>query len=270
MQFALFYEIPVPRRGAPTASTSPTRTCSPRPSRASATGGTPSGPWSTTSSRSSRTARTPRSSTGRSPRCTERIRIGYGVRLMPEPYNHPVRTAESVAVLDLLSDGRVDFGTGRSATRAELEGFGVDPAETRRMWQEAIDHVVGCWTNDEYEFAGELLADAPAPRAAQAAPEPHPPMWGATTSEDGHRQVGALGLGLCSFAVGVSPEEVKRKIDIYREAVRALHRPDRRLRERPGRHLHHGPVRTRPRRRSTRPGSPSSGTRRQAPDRSRR
>ncbi len=63
---------------------------------------------------------------------TERIRLGYGVRLMPKPYNHPVRTAESVAVLDLLSNGRVDLGTGRSATRAELEGFGIDPAETRR------------------------------------------------------------------------------------------------------------------------------------------
>src|SRR4029077_20190877 len=44
---------------------------------------------------------------------TTRMRLGYGVRLMPKPYNHPVRTAESVAVLDLLSDGRVDLGTGR-------------------------------------------------------------------------------------------------------------------------------------------------------------
>ncbi len=60
---------------------------------------------------------------------TENIRLGYGVRLMPKPYNHPVRTAESVAVLDLLSKGRVDMGAGRSATRAELEGFGIDPAE---------------------------------------------------------------------------------------------------------------------------------------------
>ena len=50
---------------------------------------------------------------------TERIRLGYGVRLMPKPYNHPIRSAESAAVLDLISSGRVDFGTGRSATRAE-------------------------------------------------------------------------------------------------------------------------------------------------------
>ncbi len=86
---------------------------------------------------------------------TERMRLGYGVRLMPKPYNHPVRTAESVAVLDLISNGRVDLGTGRSSTRPELEGFGISPRDTRAMWQEAIGHVVGCWTNDEYEFAGE-------------------------------------------------------------------------------------------------------------------
>ena len=79
---------------------------------------------------------------------TSTLRLGYGVRLLPKPYNHPVRTAESVAVLDLLSDGRVEFGTGRSATRAELEGFGIDPQETRGMWREALRHIVGCWTND--------------------------------------------------------------------------------------------------------------------------
>ncbi len=134
-------------------------------------------------------------------------------------YNHPVRTAEAVAVLDLISNGRVDLGTGRSSTRAELEGFGIDPASTRGMWQEAIGHVVGCWTNDEYEFAGEHWSMPKRRVLPKPIQLPHPPIWGATSSEDGHRQVGALGLGLCSFAVGVSPEAVKEKIDIYREAV---------------------------------------------------
>ena len=117
---------------------------------------------------------------------TESIRLGYGVRLMPQPYNHPVRTAESVAVLDLLSEGRVDMGAGRSATRAELEGFGVDPAETRQMWQEALGHIVGCWTNEEYEFEGEYW-QMPR-RRVQPKPwqKPHPPLWGATTSDEGH------------------------------------------------------------------------------------
>jgi len=156
---------------------------------------------------------------------TERIRLGYGVRLMPKPYNHPVRTAESVAVLDLISNGRVDMGTGRSSTRAELEGFGIDPAETRSMWQEAIGHVVGCWTNDVYGFEGEHWSMPP--RRVQPKPiqDPHPPIWGATSSDDGHRQVGELGLGLCSFAVGVPPEMVKQKIDIYRTAIAGCTQP---------------------------------------------
>src|ERR1700726_406532 len=86
---------------------------------------------------------------------TERIRLGYGVRLLPKPYNHPVRTAESVATLDLISGGRVEFGTGRSSTPAEIEGFGINPLDTREMWDEALRHIVGCWTNDEYEFSGK-------------------------------------------------------------------------------------------------------------------
>ena len=149
---------------------------------------------------------------------TKNLRIGYGVRLMPKPYNHPVRTAESVAVLDLISNGRVDFGTGRSATRLEMEGFGIDPAETRDMWLEATRHVVGCWTNDEYEFDGahwQMPRRRVLPKPIQA---PHPPVFGATTSDDGHVMMGELGIGLCSFAVGVPPEEIKRKIALYREA----------------------------------------------------
>ncbi len=156
---------------------------------------------------------------------TQRIRLGYGVRLMPKPYNHPVRTAESVAVLDLISDGRVDFGTGRSSTRPELEGFDVDPGETRAMWQEAIQHVVGCWTNDEYAFEGKhwrMPRRRVLPKPLQS---PHPPIWGATSSDEGHVQIGELGLGLCSFAVGVPPAEVKRKIDLYRAAVARCTKP---------------------------------------------
>jgi alkanesulfonate monooxygenase SsuD/methylene tetrahydromethanopterin reductase-like flavin-dependent oxidoreductase (luciferase family) len=156
---------------------------------------------------------------------TSRIRLGYGVRLMPKPYNHPVRTAESVAVLDLLSDGRVEFGTGRSSTRAELEGFGIDPADTRAMWQEAIEQVVACWTEDEVELRGRFWSLPRRRVLPKPLQRPHPPIWGATSSEEGHRTVGELGLGLCSFAVGVPPEEVAKKVSIYRTAVAGCQRP---------------------------------------------
>ncbi len=73
---------------------------------------------------------------------TKNIRIGHGVVLLPFPYNHPIRVAERVAALDILSNGRVEFGTGRSATLQELGGFDVDYGETRAMWEEGLEVVL--------------------------------------------------------------------------------------------------------------------------------
>src|SRR5205814_7653934 len=81
-------------------------------------------------------------------------RIGHGVRLLPFPYNHPIRAAEMAALLDCVCDGRLEFGTGRSATRDELEGFGIDPQETRGMWEEALEVIVGAWTTDVFSWEG--------------------------------------------------------------------------------------------------------------------
>ena len=157
---------------------------------------------------------------------TTNIRIGYGVRLLPKPYNHPIRSAESAAVLDLLSDGRVDFGTGRSSTRAELEGFDLEPSETRRMWREALHHIVSAWTEDEYQADGEFWRMG-APRRILPKPlqKPHPPIFGATSSLDGHREVGRQGIGLCSFTVGLPPEELVEKLAAYREGQKECVEP---------------------------------------------
>jgi len=156
---------------------------------------------------------------------TKNMRIGYGVRLGPKPYNHPVRSAESAAVLDLLSDGRVDFGTGRSSTRLELEGFGIHPDETRGMWQEAVEHIAGCWTNDEYSFEGKHWSMPKRRVLPKPIQDPHPPMFGATGSDSGHQLMGELGLGLCSFSVGTPPSDVQRRVDIYRKAIAGCTKP---------------------------------------------
>jgi alkanesulfonate monooxygenase SsuD/methylene tetrahydromethanopterin reductase-like flavin-dependent oxidoreductase (luciferase family) len=156
---------------------------------------------------------------------TRNLRIGYGVRLLPKPYNHPVRTAESVAVLDLISDGRVEFGTGRSSTRAELEGFGVNPRETRQMWSEALDHIVGCWTNEEYEFEGRYWSMPRRNVHPKPLQKPHPPIWGATSSADGHYEIGKKGIGLLSFTVGVPPEELAPRLELYRKGLGECAKP---------------------------------------------
>jgi alkanesulfonate monooxygenase SsuD/methylene tetrahydromethanopterin reductase-like flavin-dependent oxidoreductase (luciferase family) len=157
---------------------------------------------------------------------TKNIRIGYGVRLLPQPYNHPIRTAESVAVLDLISDGRVDFGTGRSSTRAELEGFDVDPNQTREMWREALGHIVSAWTEDEYQADGKYWHMG-APRRVLPKPlqQPHPPIFGATSSPGGHFEMGQRGIGLCSFTVGLPPEELSKNIGLYRDGLKECVQP---------------------------------------------
>ncbi|MBM4268030.1 MAG: LLM class flavin-dependent oxidoreductase [Deltaproteobacteria bacterium] len=157
---------------------------------------------------------------------TSRIRLGYGVRLLPYPYNHPIRTAESVAVLDLISNGRVELGTGRSSTRAEIEGFNVDPHATREQWSEALHHIVGAWTEEYYQAQGKYWQMG-APRRVQPKPlqKPHPPIWGATSSPDGHREIGRHGLGLCSFTVGVPPEDLTDRLTLYREGLAECTKP---------------------------------------------
>ncbi len=150
---------------------------------------------------------------------TRNLRIGHGVRLLPFPYNHPVRAAESAAVLDLLCDGRLEFGTGRSSTRAELEGFGIDPSRTRELWEEALEIVVAAWTEDVLEWRGKAFDIPPRRVLPRPLQRPHPPLWGATSSPQSHRIMGEKGIGLLSFTIGVPPEDLKERIDLYRAGL---------------------------------------------------
>ena len=92
---------------------------------------------------------------------TKRIRIGHAVVLLPHRYNHPVRAAERAAVLDIVSDGRMDLGTGRSSTPAELGGFEIDPEETHPQWEEAISIIPRMWTEDPFSHEGRYFKIPP-------------------------------------------------------------------------------------------------------------
>jgi alkanesulfonate monooxygenase SsuD/methylene tetrahydromethanopterin reductase-like flavin-dependent oxidoreductase (luciferase family) len=151
---------------------------------------------------------------------TSTIRIGHGVRLLPYPYNHPVRAAEQAATLDLLSGGRLEFGSGRSATVTELGGFNIDPSQTRDMWEESLRLIVEAWTNPTIEHHGRFF-DVPEraviPKPLQG---PHPPLWMSATSPDSHAVAGKNGLGLLSFTLALANEELKRRVDLYREDIK--------------------------------------------------
>src|SRR6266508_3014197 len=83
---------------------------------------------------------------------TKQIRLGHGIVQAPPGYNHPARIAERVATLDLVSGGRVEFGTGESSSQMELGGFGVERNLKHAQWEEALDAITRMFV--EEPFAG--------------------------------------------------------------------------------------------------------------------
>src|SRR5918992_2515108 len=109
---------------------------------------------------------------------TKRIRLGHGIIQTAPQYNHPARTAERVATLDLVSGGRVEFGSGESSSTAELGGFEIDPAIKREMWLEGLEVAVRCMAEEPFTGVDGTYVSMP-PRNVVPKPvqQPHPPLW---------------------------------------------------------------------------------------------
>ena len=132
---------------------------------------------------------------------TKRIRLGHGIVLMPPKYNHPAKVAARIATLDLVSNGRVEFGTGESASRAELEGYGIDPAEKRAMWREATEQVANLLAMDPYPgYQGKYFSMPCRNLVPKPVQKPHPPMWLACSNRETIHVAAQLGLGALTFA----------------------------------------------------------------------
>ena len=148
---------------------------------------------------------------------TTRIKLGFGVSLMPHEFIHPARVAEKIATVDVLSRGRAVWGMGRS-TPMEQIAFNVDIKRSKEKLRAAARSVVGMWEEQYYEEHSEFL-DFPkrmvTPKPWQ---EPHPPAWLAAASEDSARIAGEEGCGLLCFSIMQPLSKLKPLIDIYRTA----------------------------------------------------
>jgi alkanesulfonate monooxygenase SsuD/methylene tetrahydromethanopterin reductase-like flavin-dependent oxidoreductase (luciferase family) len=99
------------------------------------------------------------------------------------PFYHPLRLAEEVALLDLLSGGRVNWGAGRGFARVEFEAFGVPPEESTARFRETVEIVLKAWTDERLNFAGEHFRFDDIEVLPKPAQRPHPPVWMAASSE---------------------------------------------------------------------------------------
>ncbi len=150
---------------------------------------------------------------------TERIRVASGIINVTPPVNHPARIAERVAMLDHLSGGRFDFGTGRGSSTTEQAGFGInDPELTKDMFDEVMPEFRKMWSQDAYGFDGRFFSMPERNVLPKPFVKPHPPMWVAAGNPETFEKAAKLGLGVICFTGG-SPEKMRPLVETYKEHI---------------------------------------------------
>ena len=154
---------------------------------------------------------------------TSRLRLGMGVSLLP--LHHPIDLAEQLAVLDVVSGGRLDVGIGRGGTLQDYQTFRSERADARLRIEEGIALMRDCWTGAPFDFAGQFHSAERVHVRPRPAQRPHPPLYIACNSEDSVLSAARLGLPmLSSFFVPV--DALQRRRAVYREASRAAGRSE--------------------------------------------
>jgi alkanesulfonate monooxygenase SsuD/methylene tetrahydromethanopterin reductase-like flavin-dependent oxidoreductase (luciferase family) len=152
---------------------------------------------------------------------TKRIRLGHGIVLMAPLYNHPARVAERIATLDLVSHGRVDWGTGESATMVEMEGFNIPPAEKAAMWWEGTEQAANMLAMTPYPgYAGKYFSMPTRNLVPKSAQRPHPPMWLACSRRESIHRAARAGLGALTFAF-IEPELAGTWVREYYDIIKS-------------------------------------------------
>jgi alkanesulfonate monooxygenase SsuD/methylene tetrahydromethanopterin reductase-like flavin-dependent oxidoreductase (luciferase family) len=148
---------------------------------------------------------------------TTRIHVGHGVVCLPFKMNHPIKVAERVATLDLLSRGRMHFGVGKGGTIQETGAFDTPMELVTPQVDESMYMIPKMWMQDVFEHHSDLIDIPPRPIHPKPFQDPHPPMYMACTREEALEVAGSRGLG--ALVLGFSgPDEIAKKNAIYRKA----------------------------------------------------
>jgi len=149
---------------------------------------------------------------------TRRLRIGTAVSLAA--FYHPLRLAEEVALLDVLSGGRVDWGAGRGFDRVEFENFGVPAEESVPRFREAVEVVLEAWRSEKLHFEGQFYRFDGIEVLPRPLQKPHPPVWVAASSEPAIAWAAERG-----YSILMDPHsahaEIARKRELFRTQLEA-------------------------------------------------
>lgn len=144
---------------------------------------------------------------------TRNLRIGTAVTLAA--FYHPLRIAEEIALLDVLSGGRVNWGAGRGFDRNEFVNFGVPPDESYPRFREHVEVVLEAWKQDQLTYHGEYFDFEAVEVLPKPHQKPHPPMWVAASSPPAIEWAAERG-----YSIMMDPHsnhaEIARKRELYR------------------------------------------------------
>jgi alkanesulfonate monooxygenase SsuD/methylene tetrahydromethanopterin reductase-like flavin-dependent oxidoreductase (luciferase family) len=150
---------------------------------------------------------------------TKDIRLGHGIVQLPFNFNHPARVAERISTLDLISDGRVEFGTGESSSEMELGGFNVNREEKREQWLEALDAITRMLVETPFAgYKGKYFSMPPRNVVPKPLQKPHPPIWVACSRRETIHLAATKGIGALSFSF-VEPQEAQHWVNDYYETL---------------------------------------------------
>jgi natural product biosynthesis luciferase-like monooxygenase protein len=155
---------------------------------------------------------------------THTLRLGIAIVLLP--LSHPIRVAEEIATLDVLSNGRVEFGIGRGSIPTHFRGFGVSPSESRERFLEGLDIILQAWTTERVSFQGRFFTVNNLSVVPKPVQQPHPRIHVATNSVETFELMGRLGYPIC-VAAQVNPfHKIREYLPLYRQAREMAGHPD--------------------------------------------
>jgi alkanesulfonate monooxygenase SsuD/methylene tetrahydromethanopterin reductase-like flavin-dependent oxidoreductase (luciferase family) len=150
---------------------------------------------------------------------TRRLKIGIAVQVLP--LCHPLRLAEEVATLDLISEGRLILGVGRSGIPRSYEAYGVPYGESRERFAEVLDILQRSWNHERFSYTGTFYKFSDVAVVPRPLPDLRARLRVAATSPDTYAAIGAMGLPIFVAVRLGTIEELGPLIEAYRAAYRA-------------------------------------------------
>jgi len=146
---------------------------------------------------------------------TKRVKLRSTIFLLP--FSHPLRLAEAIGTIDILSEGRLEIGTGKGNNSIAMKGFELSIPDLEELYLESLQIIKGALANERFSYSGKYYNFEDLPVLPQSIQRPHPPIYYAAVSPKSHELAAQHGLGLLTLSSALTAEQVKKRFKLYKD-----------------------------------------------------